>query len=274
MASPNPYFNGAGETSGSALAQLLPMLLSGSFWYVDAAHGTDAASPRGKERIRPLATLAQACTNAAAGDIIVLLEGHAETLTSAQTFATAGIRVVSAGSGSARAHFTRSGDINLFDVTAAGVEFNNIYFSASSGTISTKARVRMAGVNDRVVGCYFESGATYDTGPQLEFITGASQVAVESTFFVSTSTDVTLQPESAIKVTNAVTDMTLDTVVFDGGSSGWSNPYAFNGAAAVTRFRGYNIDLLHDSDGILATGSTYDVHIRNKSGSSRWVCTA
>ncbi len=274
MASPNVYSSGIGGTAGSALALVSPLLTSGSVWYVKASTGSDAASPRGKERVRPLATLAQACTNAAAGDVIVLLEGHAEVLTSSQTFGTAGVVVLGEGSGASRPRFTRSGDIILFDVTAAGVEFNNVYFVASTGTISTKSRVRMAGVNDRVIGCYFESGATYDTGPQLEYITGASQAVVENTYFTSTSTDVTLQPESAIKITNAVTDLRLSNIVLDGGSSGWSNPYAFNGNAALTRVRGINVDLLGDSDVIFATGTSGTLHVRNRSGSARVVWTA
>ena len=61
---------------------------------MDSATGSDAASPAGKDRIKPLATLAQACTNAATGDIIVCLAGHAETLTSGQTFSTANILVL------------------------------------------------------------------------------------------------------------------------------------------------------------------------------------
>lgn len=280
MASPNPYIGGIGGTAGSPLALVAPLLLSGSVWYVKASTGVDAATPRGKERIRPLATLAQAITNASAGDIIVLLEGHTESLSAAQTIATTGLLILGEGSGASRPHFTRTGDVNMFDITAAGVELNNIYFNGSTTTISTKSRVRMAGINSRVVGCYFDCAATYDTGPALEFVTGAAQVCVKATYFVSTSTDVTLQPESAIKVTNAVTDFQLggeasaEAVVFDGGSSGWSNPYAFNGAAALTRFRGINVDLLHDSDMILATGSSYVLHVRNTSGSARTVLTA
>ncbi len=280
MASPNVYSSGIGGTAGSPLALVPRLLCSGSIWYVKASTGSDAATPRGKERIRPLATLAQAITNSAAGDIIVLLEGHTESLSAAQTIATAGLLILGEGSGISRPHFTRTGDVNMFDITGAGVELNNISFNASTTTISTKSRVRFAAANSRVVGCYFACGPTYDTGPALEFVTGSSQVCVKSTYFVSTSTDVTLQPESAIKVTNAVTDFQLggedsaEGVVFDGGSSGWSNPYAFNGAAALTRFRAINVDLLGDSDMTLATGSSYVINIRNTSGSARVVCAA
>lgn len=273
MASPNLYQNGVGGTAGATLATVSPLYCSGDVWYVHSGTGSDAASPRGKERIRPLATLAQALTNAAAGDIVVCLSGHAETLTSSETFAEAGIVVVGEGSGASRPRFTRNADVVMFNVTAAGVSFHNIFFPIS-GTSSTLSRVKFAAANCSLVGCYFECGAN-DDGPSVETVTGASQIRIAgSTYFVSTVTDVTTQPESAINITNALTDLEMDTVIFDGGSSGWADPYAFNGAAAITRLRAVNVDLLGDSDMILATGTSGYVAPRNKSGSARIVWAA
>lgn len=273
MASPNIYQNGVGATTGAALALLSPLYTSGSIWYVYSVTGADAVSPAGKDRSKPLATLAQAHTNAAAGDIIVCLSGHVESLSAAQTFNTANILVLGEGSGSSRPRFTRTGDVNMFDVTAAGVMFANIFFPAST-LASTKSRVRFAGINDRMVGCYFECGAL-DNGPSLETVTGAAQVSVTGgTYFVSTATSLTAQPDHAIKLTNAITDLELDTVIMDGGSTGWANQFALNGAGAVTRLRATNIDLLGDSDVTLATGTTGHVAIRNQTGSARIVWTA
>lgn len=273
MASPNIWANGVGGTAGAALALVAPLYTSGNIWYVLSTTGSDAASPRGKERIRPLATLAQAVTNAAAGDIIVCLSGHAETLTSQQAFSNADIHVIGEGAGSNRPKFTRNADIVMFNVTAAGVKFDNLYFPAST-LASANSRVKFAGANDRMVGCYFECG-TLDNGPSLETVTGASQVSVTGgTYFVSTSTSVASQPDSAIKVTNAITDLELDTVIMDGASSGWANPYAFNGAGAVTRLRATNVDLLGDSDMTFATGTSGHLYVRNRTGSARVVWTA
>jgi len=273
VASPNIQNNGVGGTTGAALALLAPLYTSGDFWYVSSTTGSDAAAPRGKERIRPLATLAQAVTNAAAGDIIVCLSGHAETLTGSQAFASANITLLGEGSGSSRPRFTRNADIVMFNVTGAGFRIDNIFFPAST-VASALSRVKFAGINDRMTGCYFECG-TLDNGPSLETVTGAAQVSVTGgTYFVSTSTTAASQPDSGIKITNAITDLELDTVIFDGGSSGWANPYALNGAGAVTRLRATNMDMLHDSDATLATGTSGYWHTRNKSGSARLVWTA
>src|SRR5689334_19357234 len=115
MASPNIYPNGVGGSTGASLATAAPLYASGQVWYVSSTTGVDGASPAGLDRVKPLATLAQAYTNAAAGDFIVCLSGHVETLTSAQTIGKADIKLVGEGTGSSRPRFTRNADINMFD---------------------------------------------------------------------------------------------------------------------------------------------------------------
>lgn len=277
MASPNFYSNGNGGSSGSTLATAAPVLSSGFTWYVSstATGAADAATPAGRERIKPLLTLAQAITNASANDTICILSGHTETLTSAQTISTAGLNIIGEGTGSNRPQFTRNvaGNGHLFDVSGAGVTIDNIYFPATSTTASTGSKVKLSGAAPRILNCYFEA-STLDDGSQLETVTGASQVLVYNTTFISTATAPSNQPESGMKVTNALTDLWLDTVVFSGGTSGWANPFAFNGAAAITRLRAINCDLLLDSDVTLATGTVGYWHTRNKTGSARVVWAA
>lgn len=263
-----PYaYIDAGATSGAPLLTREPIVASGQHWYVSSLTGSDAVSPRGLDRIRPLATLAQAHTNATAGDTIILLENHSETLSSAQTFNKAGIRVRSEGSGNTRARFTASAAINMFDVTAAGVWFENVYFPAS--TAAATARIRIATAGTRIYGCYFQCGAS-DTSAAVKYITGAGQAEIRSTSFVSSATSVSAQPAIGVEVVNAMSDLNLDTVVFDGGSYGWSD-YAFKGTAAITRLYGIDLSLLNDSDLYLATSSVYEIHVANQSGSARMV---
>lgn len=271
MASPNLYPNGIGGASGATLATAAPLYASGNVWYVGPS-GSDAGGSRGQDRLRPLATLAQAITNASAGDIIALLSSHTQTIGSSQTIGKAGLTIISEGTGSSRATFTRSFDGVMFDITAAGVRLVNVYFNDSTLT-STAARVKSASTSTLVSGCYFESGAN-DTGPALEFVTGAGQGRIYDTTFISVATSVASQPESAVKVTNAMSDLDMELVRFDGGSTGWSNQFAFNGAAAITRLQALNIDMLNDSDATMATGTTGFWVVRNKSGSARVVWTA
>jgi len=271
MATLPAYLNGIGGTSGYGVTTRSPLAMTGAIWYVHK-DGSDAASPRGKERIRPLASLAQAHTNASAGDIIVCLSGHTETLTAAQTFNKAGIHVYGEGTGSSRPQFICGGAIDMFDVTAAGVWFCNLYFPAS--TTAPNSRIRIASVGTRVEDCLFECG-TNDTAECIEYITGAGEALVKGTTFSSTSGSVSSQPATGILVSNAMNNLVIggpndaDAVVFDGGSSGWSNPYVIKCSAAVTRLLMLNIDLLNDSD--IDTGSSTPVTflLRNKSGSAR-----
>lgn len=234
--------------------------------------GVDAATPQGQDRVKPLATLAQAHTSAAVGDVIVLMSGHAETLSAAQVFSKAGVVVVSEGSGKNRARFTRNGDINMFDVTAAGVAFWNIYFVASAA-VSVRSRLRVAGAAPTLRESFFECGPN-DTGPAFETVTGSSSVRVEDTQFLSTGTALTAQPHSAIKVTDALTDLRLESVSISGGTVGWSNQYAFVGAGAITRLRAFDLDLLDDSDMSLVTGTTGYITLRYKTGSARVIWTS
>lgn len=246
--------------------------MSGDIWYVNSNGGADAAAPRGKERIRPLATFAQAVTNAAANDIIVLMSGHTETDTSGLTLSLAGLTVLGEGSGSSRPKITRDVAGQLWGVSGAGITIDNVYFPASVTATST-GRIRVASANVTIRRCYFESG-TSDDGPALELLTGCSGLLLEDTTFISTAASAADQPASAIAFTNAITHVKADAVVIDGASSGWANPYAVVGTSAVTRLLATNIDLLNDSDVTLATGTVGHFHVRNKSGSARVVWAA
>lgn len=272
MASPNLHTNGVGGTSGSTLATVSPLYTSGEIWYLHSPSGSDAASPRGKERIRPLATLAQALTNAGNNDIIVAMSGHTETLAAITTIAETGLSIIGEGTGSSRPQFIRNVNDELFDITGAGVMLDNLYFPAST-TATALGKVRCATAGCIFRNLYFEA-STSDDGPQLEFITGAGQALVEGCTFISTAASPADQPATGIQITNAMSDLWMDQVILDGGSSGWANPYALVGTGAVTRLRCTNLDLLRDSDVTLATGTVGYVHVRTKSGSARVVWAA
>jgi hypothetical protein len=276
MASPNIYSSGIGGSSGSELATASRLYSSGFVWYVSFSSGTDAASPAGRERNRPLKTLSQAYTNASAGDVIVLLSGHTETLTSAQTLGKAGLLVIGEGSGTTRPTFTRGDDVNVFNVTAAGVLIDNIIFNDTFATAVNPAAVKTASTETVLKNCQFQMGDDLvDVAANIgfEMVTGAGQVRIEDTRFVVVS-DATYRPASAIKVTNAMSDLELSGVTLDGGPVGWAQPYAFNGAAAITRLTTLNVDLYNDSDITLATGTTGNVHVRSTTGSAKVVWAA
>jgi len=246
------------------------LLITGDVWYLHYGTGTDGS--HGKDRQKPLKTLAQAYTNAAANDAIVCLSGHAETLTGVQTLGKAGLALVSEGTGSARARFTRNANAVLFDVTADDVVLGNLYF-VQGATAAASATVKVATKGVEIRGCYLELG-TADDAAGIEFVTGAERCLIKNTSLVSVASAASDQPHGAIKVTNAMTRLDLDNVIIDGGTAHWAQPFAFNVAAAVTRLRGYNVYFLNGSDLTVATGSTGFIGSADPSGGARVVWTA
>lgn len=270
----NVYSGGLGGSTGDELCTYSNLVISptNNVWYVHFATGVDSGTPAGRERLQPLKTLAQAYTNAVAGDIIVFLSGHAQTLTAVQTIAKAGLRLVSEGNGVANmAKFTTNGAaVGIFNITAAAVLVANMYFP--TGLVNTTAaRIvvdAVAGVTIR--GCHFDCSARETTygaiGPSL----GTTYCRIEDCTFVSTATAVSAVPAAAILTANPLSDCTVDGCTFDGGTVGWGSGYAINFGDAVTRLMAVNVDLLNGSDFTVASGS-YVINIRNRTGSARLI---
>jgi hypothetical protein len=268
VADPILYANGFGGSVGSTHATLSRLMSTGTAWYVHSGTGVDAVSPRGKDRTRPLATTAQAYSNATNGDFIVYLSGHVENLSAILICNKHRITFFSEGQGSSRARLGRTANMVSFTVTTGlANRWENIYFPASA-VAAASARFNIPSAGHVISNCYFESGAN-DTGPVVRLDTGGDYVSIEDTTFISTATLVTAQPSHAVEIANNPTDLRMETVVFDGGTTGWSNQAAFNVTGTMVGLRATNIDLLNDSDMLMTTGSSGYVSIRNYSGSAR-----
>ena len=262
------YPNGAGESLGDALITEEPLYSTGSVWYVNSATGTDAASPAGRNRSKPLATLEQAHTNASAGDIIVLMDGHSETLTSALTLSKA-VAIVGAGksSGKPTVKFTiNSSSSYLFNVTGDDVQLKNIWIEENSQA-NALTKIVVSGDGFRMIGCYVEANDNDDAA--CLSVHAGNGMRIESTIFISTSTTTTTQPKSAIEVTLESNDLELKDVTLDGGTVGWSDFYAFDATDnAINRLKATGVNLLNGSDMDL-TGSTGWLALGTLSGGSR-----
>lgn len=278
MASPFIYTNGLGGSSGAELVSLSPLYTTGDVWFVHSGTGTDAVSPRGKERLRPLASLSQAHTNAAAGDMIVMLSGHTETLASTLTLSKAGLTILGEGLTASRPKLKRNVDNDGVVLSGAGIRLENIYFQTDGAlALTTGNRVSVTASHVQIRGCYFEIGvADVTTNAVLNIATGLTNIFIgEGTEFINSGAGSALL---AVRVAGTSTDLQLETVTFDGGSSGWavgSNAsIAFSHTGAATRLRAKNVDLLNGSDFDVATGSAGYLHVRNRTGSSRVVIAA
>jgi hypothetical protein len=243
---------------------------SGQRWYVCSVNGSDAASPRGLSRNRPLATFSQAYTNASAGDVVQFLGGHSEVITSKKTIAK-GIYFVSEETGTARATFTANveGADSMFFATAANVVFDNLYFPKSLSA-ANNARIEVRNIGTRFIRSDFECGS-FDTVPSV-FYTDATQQpdygSVKDCSFISVATALTAQPSTGLGLFGHIDSFIVENTVFDGGNYGWSDAaLKMNALSSAFEFNG--VSLLRNSNiNILAT-STGRIYIKDKTGSSR-----
>lgn len=248
------YPNGAGDTLGDQLVTCKPLYSSGSIWYVNSAGGVDGGGTAGRNREKPLATLAQAVTNSADNDIIELMSGHTETPAVGQTIAK---KLIIVGGGSSNGKPTvkmgNSGvGITRYTVTATNVEFRNIWFLASTGANANGILVSAALF--RCKGCYFE--LTQNDNYGLALAAGGDSARVVNTTFISTATLVSAQAIGAMRTNATVSDLELDGVTFSSGTVGFSDPYAFNSSGnIINRLKAENVQLLLGAD-LIANAAT------------------
>lgn len=262
--------NGIGAgTTGDSLSAARPLQTSGNVWYVNTLGGVDAVSPAGLNATKPLATLAQAITNAADHDIIAVVFAQS-ALTSAVTVNKAVTIVGCVGAGEeSQASYWRTGGaaVNLLNITAAGVQLRNILFPATETPAVATARIAVSGARFKMIGCAFES-ADYDTGPIVSLDSGADSCEIRNCTFTSTAT--ATPPESCIKSSAALTELRILRSTFSGGATGFSNFYAVDlSSAAVTRAEIENCSLLMGADMKLHASSTGWVNIELATGGSR-----
>lgn len=105
------------------------------FFVCSAATGAADSAGRGQTPDQPLATLDYAiglCT-ASKGDLILVLPGHAETLSAAAGVAldVAGVRVIGLGTGRNRPAFTFSAVASSFDISAANCSIEGLVLLAA-----------------------------------------------------------------------------------------------------------------------------------------------
>lgn len=269
--------NGLGELLGSEVATTKPLYTSGNVWYVNSSGGVDAASPAGKDREKPLATLSQAHTNLTAGDIVCLMAGHTETYTAALAISKQCYIVGGGASGGIpTVNFTMNAAAqDTFQLTAAGTEVWNIRFKEASQTNTGStylAKVGIAAATVSLFGCYFDMGAKDNMGGVF-FNGGSSSCRLENCTFVSTATAVATRPGSAIAVQAAATisDLSLIGLTLSDGTVGYQNP-AFNGSGATswTRLRVRGLSLLLGAEMEVGTLSGY-VGNTTSTGGGRFV---
>lgn len=264
--------NGAGETTGDSLVTNSPLEYSGIIWYVSSLLGTDAVSPKGQNRNAPLATLGQANTNAASGDMIVLMAGHAETLTSTITVSKNLIIVGAGTTGSKPSVKLTNNQASgaLLHFTGAYYELRNVWFPTNT-VANDIAMVRSVVTESGLVkGCYFEFDAN-DDAPGISFGGGGSH-SFRGTTFIVTGTNRADQPFCAVQNAEAVTTPLADFegTIFDGGVAGFSNFFALDlSINAVTRITAEGVSALNGADLKIPEATNGYLNVGTSTGAAR-----
>ena len=141
------------------------LFTTGSVLFVNSVIGSDGNT--GLDPAAPLATLQQAVTNATAnkGWKIILMPGHAETVTSSNiTLSKAGLSIIGLGAGLERPTFTYGAAAATINVSAANVTVTGCHFIANFADVAA-AFTTAAAKDFQVIGNTF-----VDTSSILNFL--------------------------------------------------------------------------------------------------------
>lgn len=240
-------------------------------WFVDSATGND--SNDGKTRLTPFATLGAAVSAVATtSDIVVLMSGHTETVTSAESISTDGTIIVGEGSSSGKPTVKltmNSSSADVFTVSATACQIRNIWFEEQSQANSGDAISVQGADGLKIIGCYFEADEN-SNGACVRFESSASDdVLIKDCTFASTATDSTDGPQYGVYVNVAsCLRPRLDGCVFDGGTVGWAQE-AYYENQSVSDLSMESISLLRSSNIRLKDATDGYIQVSTLTGSSR-----
>ncbi len=165
------------------------MFTTGNVWYVSSTKGSNGNV--GNDPAFPKATIAGAQSAAVAsnGDIVIVLPGHAETVTAAITLSKAGVTYIGLGNGLARPSITGNAAIDAVDITAANVTLDNFQFPAP-GTDDQTADVNVSGANCTLRNLYNIGSTTSKNKTDIITVaSGANDLLVENCVAYNTVVD-------------------------------------------------------------------------------------
>ncbi len=193
----------------------------GKKFYVSSDIGSDGGQPATKTT--PRATLANALIDVVSGrgDRVILMQGHAETLTAALAIDEDAVEIISMGRGTQRATFTGTGTTDGFQCSGDGILLKNIIFKHT--TANGTGMVDLSGTGNRVEGCRFEMGANALVGITVTDAADDTEIFGNEFFVTANGPDVAIDLEVVASTTAGASRIQIIGNHFDGGSStnGW-----------------------------------------------------
>lgn len=192
--------------------QGFPLVLgAGNVFYV---HHSGSNGNDGQSIDKPVATIDYAIglCEANNGDIIIVLQGHAETVTSAITADIAGISIIGWGVGTQRPNITGNGTIDCINVTAANIWIHNLRFPAPETTAQT-SDINVAAAGCIISDCMSIGSQTAKVKTDaITLASGADDCTIRNCRFYNTVVDAV----SAISLEAAVARVLIEDCVVQG----------------------------------------------------------
>jgi len=185
---------------------------TGNVYFVHSGTGNDGNT--GKSPSSPLATLAAAISKTTANkkDIIFVMPGHDETVTSTITVNKAGVSIIGLGNGKNRpkltANFSSAG--YTITISAANVKIKNLYFATPSAT--QVAYIKINAAESVIENCLFEMGA--NARDCIEITANGDNALIQGNEFRVTANG----PDSAVRFSGAADGTQILYNYFFGGS--------------------------------------------------------
>ena len=177
----------ARNTPGGMFAIVNETLTTGNIFYVDSGQTTTGGTTAGfgTNPDQPFTTVAAAiaqCT-AANGDMIFVMPGHAETITTSVALSTAGISIIGLGNGDNRPTITVNAAIDGYSISADDVRVTNMRFANSTSATVRTRWIRVAASDIKINKCKFEMSSNQSHG--IVTISG-NDIKIEDCDFVNT----------------------------------------------------------------------------------------
>jgi len=162
---------------------------TGKYIFVDSVTGSNGNN--GSSPTQPVASIsaAQDLATASKGDVVVIMPGHAETLTAVVTLSKAGVTYLGLGQGLLKPTITGNGAVDMFSLTGANIVMDNIHFAAPLTDAQT------ADVNVAAAGCVLRnlssigSVATENKTDIITVASGGNDLLVENCSAYNTVVD-------------------------------------------------------------------------------------
>lgn len=192
-------------------------LYPGKIFYVNNSSvkpegaGVASNSNSGTSPLEALSTIAGAVAKCVASrfDTIVVLPGHAETVTAAVTVNIAGVRIIGVGKGSLKPTITGNFAGDAMTITAANVRVENIHFAAPS-TDEQTAFINVAAANVELIDISgIGSAASKNVVDCITIASGGDDLKIEGLRIWNTNTAV----NSFISIEAAVARLQLRDVM-------------------------------------------------------------